>query len=351
MKAIEHANGKAATPAVIGASDTVDFATLGPTTAIAIKSGGREYRITPSDVMKWIAPDAPMNEAVKLLVTAQNVGLNPMLKEIELLPVNGTHQIYVRKSGLFKVAQRYPEYDGHESGVVIRKTDDEYATPIDIPGTIVPRGNVIVGGWAKVYRKGWSRPVYKRIALQNYSTGKGIWLSNPGVMCEKTALAHCWRESFPIGEIYDEAELPVQVEAAVSGDPVYFTPPSQGVAVTPAPAAIEPEYTPPPTTPTPTPAPPVVPGFEVVDVEVDDATPDHEKPCTTAQVHELMDLLDKLGADEMTRAKILEKRGCEAVHQLTVWQATDLKIKLIERLDAATFDFLAQKQETAAAGS
>ncbi|WP_406698547.1 recombinase RecT [Singulisphaera sp. Ch08] len=320
----------------------IDFGHLSDETAICLSGAGREYRMTARDVIKWVAPAAPVSEAVKLLVVAQNVNLNPMLKEIELLEIKGTWHIYVRKQGLIKVAQRFPEYDGHETGVVVQ-IKDLSQPPIDIAGAITPRGFLLQGGWAKVYRKGWSRPVYKRCALQNYAKDKGIWVDNPAVMIEKVAFAQALRESFPIGEVYDESELPgvereiaLSIEDASTNHPANRNPVPSFFQMAPAPllpvvqAPIVPEYTPPTAT---EPAVPVLPEPEAIDVEAAEVEP-YKQPCTEEHRAKLAELVAKVGMNEATYNKVvLEKRGVQSAEQLTCEQAGELIRNLGEILE------------------
>lgn len=324
----------------------IDFGQFTPDTKVLMRSGSQDFEMSATSIRQWVAPGAPLSEAMRLLVVARNVNLNPMLKEIELLDIRGSWHIYVRKQGLMKIALRYPEYDGIETGIVIQDKADESKPPVDIPGTVKPRGYLLVGGWAKVWRKGVSRPTYKRIALQDYRRGdKGIWWDNPVVMCEKTALAQALRETFPIGEIYDESELPVQREASIVDDDSLGLPVPSGQL--PPSVAITPEVIEAPALTVATvateappakaePFVPATPGFDVVDVVAEPVEP-HDQPCTVDQQAQLNTLIAKLNMSEATHNKMLSSRGRSKIEELTRLEATQIICKLIEKSEYKTF--------------
>lgn len=350
MQAIENSNPGSAPagnlPAIMPGSQ-IDFGRLDAETSICLKSGGREYRISANDVLKWVAPGAPVSEAVRLLVVAQNTGLNPMLKDVELLSVGGQWHIYVRKQGLIKAALRYPEYDGMESGIVVQAIGaDADKSYIDIDGTICPGGHRLVGGWAKVYRKGVSRPAYKRVPLDKYDRKSGVWNSNASMMIEKVAIMQALRDTFPIGEVYDESELPgvpQEAEDATHERQARVASPEAALeqydesALT---RALEAEYT--PAQPEVAIATSAAPASSTEDLVIDvtpvdtEAEP-HEGPCTPKQLAELADLVQRAGMGEKSYRGMLARRGVETPEQLTVLQATQIIIALTERVSAKEF--------------
>lgn len=328
-------------PAVMSGQH-LEFGKLTPETPIALSLGGAIHNISARDVIKWVAPDAPLSVALQLLVTAQNLGLNPLVKEIEPIQFGGKWTLYVRKSGLVKAAHQSPHCDGWETGITIQDVDE--TTPErDIPGELCPRGYKIRGGWAKVYRKGWSRPIFKRVDLQPYYTGKGNWLTNPGVMIVKVALMAALREAFTLGEVYSDAELPgVAIEddesdriaVSVSPEPPATWPASSALVASQATAVLVPEIEP----PTQAAKAPTIDGFDLIDVEVDPETlPYHERPCKPGQIAEIKDLLarGKFGPGAM--ADIIRKRGCETPEQLTIFQAQEISLKLQEKVSKLEF--------------
>jgi len=76
-------------------------------------------------------------------------------------------------------------------------------------------GEVLLGGWAKVYRKDRTRASYEEVKLSEYNTGKSLWAAKPATMIRKVALVHALREAFPstFGSLYDESEVRVDAES------------------------------------------------------------------------------------------------------------------------------------------
>lgn len=116
-----------------------------------------------------------------------------------------SHQAFLKR------AEASPEYDGLESGVVVRKNGDDEK---EIPGEIVPSGYVLVGGWSRVFRKDRSHPMYKKLDLKSFDKGHSVWNTNKVGMIVKCAEADALRSSFPnkLGNLYIEGErVPVDV--------------------------------------------------------------------------------------------------------------------------------------------
>lgn len=195
----------------------VNLASITPDTALAIRSNGREYLVTPKDIISWVAPQAPLGEAKKHLVICQTLSLNPLLGEAYLLPLGGKWTSIIAKSGYLKCARNDPHYNGHESGVVVQAFQKSTLGKIvrtgemvDILGQIVPDGFLLCGGWCKVYRKGIDRPFYKRVSINEYmkDVKGGTWTSIPCTMIEKVAIAHAMREAIDLlAGTYDESEI------------------------------------------------------------------------------------------------------------------------------------------------
>ena len=69
-----------------------------------------------------------------------------------------------------KRAMRSPNYAGQEAGVVI--VTDETGLMENRVGMIVLEGETLVGGWAKVYVKGWAQPLMVTVAFDEYCLKK-----------------------------------------------------------------------------------------------------------------------------------------------------------------------------------
>jgi hypothetical protein len=93
-------------------------------------------------------------------------------------------------------------------------------------GTIVLPGETLVGGWARVYVKGWTLPLELTVSFDEYcqkkndGTPMSNWATKPATMIRKVALVQALREAFPedLGGMHApeemgvmDADLPVDV--------------------------------------------------------------------------------------------------------------------------------------------
>lgn len=214
---------------------SLDFREIRQETPISIACADGEITMSVQSVLDWICPEAPPQDAMRFLITCRNMRLNPLIGEAFLLPMGKDRkfQIVFPKVAYLKKAQEHPSYDGHESGITVWFRGEFR----DEAGTIRPpvEGVVPVGGWAKVWRKGVERPVYKRVSFDEYDKNTHIWQSNPLTMIAKVALVAALREAFGLSG-YDESEsdhdLPRQV--AVTTAHASLSPPATAAISPPA---------------------------------------------------------------------------------------------------------------------
>lgn len=324
----------------VHAGGTVDLNRIGVDTQLAIQSNGRQYLVTPREILEWVAPGAPLSEAKKHLVICQTLGLNPLLGEIDLLPFAGKYQTVVRKAGYVKCARNDASYDGHESGITVQKFEKDakgkitrFGPMIDVPGHIQPDNqHMTVGGWCKAYRKGISRPFYKRVSLTEYAKNSGTWQTIPNTMIEKVAIAHAYREAYDmLAGTYDDSEmdrlrmesemsrqraedespgLPPSVQARVILGPV-----AQDAPKLPEPSTTQREWT---------------PGTATL-------ANDPRPPITTAQEDDINRLVLAAKLSEADYAKMLHKRDVSSLGELDTFQASEIIRNLERVLDARGF--------------
>jgi len=105
-----------------------------------------------------------------------------------------------------KRAEASKDYDGNESGIIIDSVDGEL---IERKGAIVRKGETLIGGWAKVYRKNHTIPTYKTALFSTYNTGRSRWEKDPSGMIAKVALSQALREAYTtaIGGLYTIEEM------------------------------------------------------------------------------------------------------------------------------------------------
>lgn len=179
---------------------------------------GQRITVTFDDVRNFICKEATIAECRIFLETCKQYHLNPFTKEAYLIHYDNKNgdtasTIVLGKTCYMKMAEAHPQYDGFEAGVIVFVP--EVGELIHREGSIIYKGEELVGGWAKTYRKDRSRPFYEEVNFSEYDTKKSLWVTKPATMIRKVALVHTLREAFPatFGGLIDESEVPVEAEA------------------------------------------------------------------------------------------------------------------------------------------
>lgn len=179
---------------------------------------GQRMTVTFDDVRNFICKEATIAECRIFLETCKQYHLNPFTKEAYLIHYDNKNgdtasTIVLGKTCYMKMAEAHPQYDGFEAGVIVFVP--EVGELIHREGSIIYKGEELVGGWAKTYRKDRSRPFYEEVNFSEYDTKKSLWVTKPATMIRKVALVHTLREAFPatFGGLIDESEVPVEAEA------------------------------------------------------------------------------------------------------------------------------------------
>lgn len=181
---------------------------------------GQHFTVSFGDVRNFICPKATDAECKIFLETCKQYHLNPFTKEAYLIHYDNKNEdtastIVLGKNCYMQMAERNPNFDGFEAGVIVLTADGQL---LNREGSIVydgDSGETLLGGWAKVYRKDRTRASYEEVKLSEYDTGKSLWSSKKATMIRKVALVHALREAFPstFGALYDESEVSVHVDA------------------------------------------------------------------------------------------------------------------------------------------
>ena len=136
--------------------------------------------------------------------------LNPFLKEAYLIKFGDEPAtIVVGKEAFTKRAERNPDFNGFEAGVMVYNKNDKGFQMR--PGTTyIPQcGDELLGGWCKVYKKNREKPHEVTVMLSEYDSGKAMWKTKPATMIRKVAIVQALREAFPdtLGGLYTEDEI------------------------------------------------------------------------------------------------------------------------------------------------
>jgi phage recombination protein Bet len=181
---------------------------------------GQHFTVSFGDVRNFICPKATDSECKIFLETCKQYKLNPFTKEAYLIHYDNKNDdtastIVLGKNCYMQMAERNPNFDGFEAGVIVLTADGQL---LNREGSIVydgDGGETLLGGWAKVYRKDRTRASYEEVKLSEYDTGKSLWNGKKATMIRKVALVHALREAFPstFGALYDECEVRVDAES------------------------------------------------------------------------------------------------------------------------------------------
>lgn len=151
------------------------------------------------------------NQCIKFMMLCKSRHLNPFDGDCYMLGYDSqsgpqfslitAHQVFLKR------AEASEGFDGMESGVILRMPEGGI---VEREGDFVDDGERLVGGWAKVYRKNLAKPIYRRLKLSVFNTGRSRWEKDPAGMIVKCAEADCLRTAFPthLGGLYVGEELP-----------------------------------------------------------------------------------------------------------------------------------------------
>lgn len=188
--------------------------------AVSYEVDGQKVTLTPSIVQKYIVgsnSEITLPEFKFFTELCKSRGLNPFLKEAYCIKYgNEPAAMIVGKDAILKRAVLHPKYDGMESGVIVLSENGEI---VERSGTFKLSNEEVVGGWARVYRKDWSHPIYCSVSLSeaaqkkrdgNYNT---FWHNKPATMIEKVAKVRALRETFveSLGGMYEAEEMGVEI--------------------------------------------------------------------------------------------------------------------------------------------
>lgn len=181
---------------------------------VKYQSNGKDIELSIAKVRQCLcqtARGASDEEIMQFITLCQFQRLNPFLKEAYLVKYgNQAASIIVSKDLFLKRAEVNIQYDGYENGIIVMRNgkveylDGAFSLPTD----------QIIGGWAKVFRKDRSKPVYKSVSFNEYvqkkndGTPNSFWSGKPGTMIAKVPLMQAMREAFPseLSALYIEEE-------------------------------------------------------------------------------------------------------------------------------------------------
>ena len=172
--------------------------------AIKYDSNGTEVTLSPAIIKKYLVNgqgNVTDQEVVMFLNLCKAQRLNPFLREAYLIKYGSQPATIVTGKEVFtKRARRNKDYAGQQAGIIVQKEDGSIEQRI---GTLRLDGEEIVGGWAKIFIKGYDVPIEITVSYWEYvgtkSNGEitSQWAKKPATMIRKVALVQALREAFP----------------------------------------------------------------------------------------------------------------------------------------------------------
>lgn len=191
---------------------------------IEYKCGEEIVKLSPSIIRNYLVNgngNVTDQEVAMFLNLCRFQHLNPFLKEAYLIKFgNQPATIVTGKEAITKRAMRNAKYAGQQAGIVIfhyESGEMEYR-----PGALLMKDEQLIGGWAKVYVKGYDVPIEAVVSFDEYVGRKGDgsingqWEKKPATMIRKVALVQALREAFPedLGGLYASEEVGVEINEA-----------------------------------------------------------------------------------------------------------------------------------------
>ena len=171
------------------------------------ESNGEIVKLSPNTIKRYLVSGGGAvtdEEVMMFLSMCRFQHLNPFLREAYLIKYGDKQPatMVVGKDVFLKRAKRQPEFTGLQGGIIVM--DKETGNLTEREGTFyVKELETLVGGWAKVYLKGYTVPFYASVSLDEYIGRKkdgevnGQWAGKPATMIRKVALAQVLKEAFP----------------------------------------------------------------------------------------------------------------------------------------------------------
>ena len=175
------------------------------TAIVEYESNGEVVKISPNTVRKYLVSgdgNVTDEEVMMFMSLCRYQHLNPFLKEAYLIKFGSSPATIVTGKDVFtKRARRNKDYAGKQAGIIVLNEETNVITERE--GTFYLPNEKIVGGWAKVFIKGYTEPEYVAVSFDEYAGKKkdgslnSNWSSRPGTMIRKVALVQALREAFP----------------------------------------------------------------------------------------------------------------------------------------------------------
>lgn len=182
---------------------------------------GDAVRFTAEDVRRQICPNLDDRELAMVMALCQAQHLNPFTNDVYITKFGDSKATIVTGKEVFtKRAQANPKFEGFEAGITFVKKGVNGAPVERREGSLLMPSEQLIGGWCKVYVKGYRVPIFDEVSFMEYAGRKrdgtlnAMWSSKGATMIRKVALCHALREAFPddFQGLYGEEEMNVVLD-------------------------------------------------------------------------------------------------------------------------------------------
>lgn len=190
---------------------------------VVFEANGEEIKLTGHTVANYLTRgngQVTEQEIVMFINLCKFQKLNPFLNEAYLIKFGQSPaQIVVSKEAFMKRAESHPQYAGQSAGIIVERNGEL----VEIEGAVKASKDILIGGWATIYRKDRERPTVVKISLEEFGKSQATWKDMPQNMIRKSAIVNALREAFPehVGAMYSEDEVqtePRNVQVEVEQD-------------------------------------------------------------------------------------------------------------------------------------
>lgn len=170
--------------------------------------GGNEVTLTAHTVANYLVrgnSKATEQDIVMFMSLCKFNKLNPFLNEAYLVKYGSQPaQMITSKEAYFKRAEENPNYKGIRSGIIVMRQNQIQ----EVEGCFQAPGDLLLGGWAEVYRSDRDFPVVAKVNLSEYDKKQSVWNEKKSTMISKIAKVQALREAFPsqLGAMYTAEE-------------------------------------------------------------------------------------------------------------------------------------------------
>lgn len=185
------------------------------------------YSTKEVDALKrTVAKGATNEELVIFLENARAYGLNPFLKEIYFLKVQGQFTTITSRDGYYKIARDQPNFLKMKSEVVCK--DDEFTMEYKMGEltNFVHKPSAekkdIIGAWCYVWSKDGKNDTFEYLPFKESKQGNRVWTKHPTLMMRKVAEASALKRFSGITGLVTAEEMPTNSMSTVVEEAEYY---------------------------------------------------------------------------------------------------------------------------------